>query len=105
MPDSNDEKAVARVARHEGRSAVAPLQNTVPGVQKKAAPDVFGCGAVAFVTVLHQHRPDFLFKEIELREVGGRSHGRSERQQASQNVRFHHGAGLFRVWWVRPGGP
>ena len=61
-----DEQALLEIAWHHCRAALTAPARAGLGVQQKLAFHLFGLGRVALVAILHQHRSDFLFKEINL---------------------------------------
>ena len=65
-----DEQALCRIARHDGRSAVASGLPAWARVEQQAAFGFRGL-AVAFVAVLREHGTDLRFEELDLIRRGG----------------------------------
>ena len=66
MAQRLDEQAVVSIARGKGVARRAPLANARTRVQSQPCLQLFCLRRVAFVTLLNEHRPDFLLKEIKL---------------------------------------
>src|SRR5439155_13355287 len=60
-----NQSALFRVAWDDYRSRFTAFHPPVAGIQQKAPFDFLGAGAVALVTLLRQHRPDFLLEELD----------------------------------------
>ena len=60
--DCRNEQGLLRFSRHHRRSRVAALLPAFPRIQGEAALGLFA--AVAFITTVHQQRPDLRFKEL-----------------------------------------
>jgi hypothetical protein len=100
-----DQQAFLGIVGHDGRARVAAGLPAVSAVQKQAALQpllALSFLRVAFVAVLDQHGPDFLFKENDGlvtedsgRFIGGngRQHGpapdRQQQQQQEKRMRSH----------------
>ena len=67
-----DQEALLRVARDDGRTFFAALEQPVAMIESQVA--FLLLGVVAFVAFRHQHRPDLRLEEFQVRrlEVGGR---------------------------------
>ena len=75
-----DERAVVEIARHHSRTAVAAARPAIAVVEPQAALG-FLLGAVAFVAMLGEERPDAFFKKLEARGIGRCGGGGGERRR------------------------
>ncbi len=84
MLDGRDEQALARLARHGRRAAVAPLEHRIPA--REAQPAFRLVAAVALLALLGQERPDLLLEELGRAGVvrAGRRLAGDRQQQGGQ---------------------
>src|SRR5207249_10991046 len=77
-PHRRQEQALFGLARHDGRTGSAALENPLAGVEQQTTFDFFRPLTVALVAVVHQDGPDSGLEELrialgELRRIGARS--------------------------------
>jgi len=61
-----DKQALRRLARNDGRSGVASLEQAAAAIERQSPLDLLGRRRVAGIALLDQHRPDLLLKESDL---------------------------------------
>jgi hypothetical protein len=67
MTDRQKDETLVGLMGNDGGPRIATFEQPLAGIDEQASAERLGIGGVAFIAMLHEHRPNFRFKEIDLR--------------------------------------